>query len=73
MAIGSPMPDESSYIFPGPTPANARTVHISLEPQVLARSNPTDLSIVSDNRRSHFRPARRGEKSCHQAAAAFHK
>lgn len=48
MAIGSPMPDESSYIFPGPTPANARTVHISLEPQVLARSNPTDLSIVSD-------------------------
>lgn len=48
MVIGSPMPDESSYIFPGPTPADARTVHISLEPQVLARSNPTDLSIVSD-------------------------
>lgn len=48
MAIGSPMPDASSYIFPGPTPPNARTVHISLEPQILARSNPTDLSIMSD-------------------------
>jgi thiamine pyrophosphate-dependent acetolactate synthase large subunit-like protein len=48
MLIGSQMPDAGHYVLTGPPPEDARIVHISIEPDMLAMSYPTDLSIVSD-------------------------
>jgi thiamine pyrophosphate-dependent acetolactate synthase large subunit-like protein len=48
MLIGSQMPDAGHYVLTGPPPDNARIVHISVEPEMLALSHPTELSIVSD-------------------------
>ena len=50
LLIGSQMPDEGHYVLTGPPPEDAKIVHISLEPDMLAMSWPTDLSIVSDAR-----------------------
>jgi len=50
MLIGSQMPDEGHYVLTGPPPENAKIVHISLEPEMLAMAWPTDLSIMSDAR-----------------------
>ena len=46
--IGSQMPDAGHYVLTGPPPEQAKIVHISIEPDMLAMSHPTDLSIVSD-------------------------
>jgi len=48
MLIGSQMPDAGHYVLTGPPPEQAKIVHISIEPDMLAMSYPTDLSIVSD-------------------------
>jgi thiamine pyrophosphate-dependent acetolactate synthase large subunit-like protein len=49
VVIGSQMPDESLMEHGlGPPPFRAKIVHISLEPNLLAMSRPTDLSIVAD-------------------------
>jgi thiamine pyrophosphate-dependent acetolactate synthase large subunit-like protein len=48
MLIGSQMPDAGHYVLTGPPPEDAKIVHISIEPDMLAMSYPTDLSIVSD-------------------------
>ena len=48
--IGSQMPDEGHYVLTGPLPDSAKVIHISLEPDMLAMSWPTDLSIVSSSR-----------------------
>jgi thiamine pyrophosphate-dependent acetolactate synthase large subunit-like protein len=50
MLIGSQMPDAGHYVLTGPPPEDAKIVHISIEPDMLAMSYPTDLSIVSDAR-----------------------
>jgi len=50
MLIGSQMPDEGHYVLTGPVPDRAKVVHISIEPEMLAMSRRTDLSIVSDAR-----------------------
>ena len=50
LLIGSQMPDEGHYVLTGPPPEDARIVHISLEPEMLGMSWPTDLGIVSDAR-----------------------
>jgi len=48
MLIGSQMPDAGHYVLTGPPPEQAKIVHISIEPDMIAMSYPTDLSIVSD-------------------------
>lgn len=48
--IGSQMPDEGHYVLTGPPPEGAKIVHISLEPDMLGMSWPTDLGIVADAR-----------------------
>ncbi|TDI64416.1 MAG: thiamine pyrophosphate-binding protein [Alphaproteobacteria bacterium] len=48
MSIGSPMPDEARYVHRGPPPPKAKTVHISLEPEMLAIAHPSDANIVAD-------------------------
>jgi len=48
MSIGSPMPDEARYVHRGPPPAQAKAVHISLEPDMLAIAHPSDANIVAD-------------------------
>jgi thiamine pyrophosphate-dependent acetolactate synthase large subunit-like protein len=50
LLIGSQMPDQGHYVLTGPPPEDAKIVHISLEPEMLAMSWPTELSIVSDAR-----------------------
>jgi len=50
LLIGSQMPDEGHYVLTGPVPEQAKVVHISIEPEMLAMSRQTDLSIVSDAR-----------------------
>jgi thiamine pyrophosphate-dependent acetolactate synthase large subunit-like protein len=50
LVIGSQMPDEGHYVLTGPPPENAKVVHISLEPDMLGMSWPTDLGIVADAR-----------------------
>jgi benzoylformate decarboxylase len=48
IVIGAQMPDEGHYITTGPPPKGAEIVHISSDSDLLAMSQPTDLSIVSD-------------------------
>ena len=48
VSIGSQMPDEGSYVHRGPPPATARTVHMTVEPELLGMYEPTDLKIVAD-------------------------
>ncbi len=48
LLIGSQMPDAGHYVLTGPVPEQAKVVHISIEPEMLSLSRPTDLSIVSD-------------------------
>ena len=48
VVIGTQVPDADHYIFTGPPPANAKILHISLEPEVLAQWHETDLAILSD-------------------------
>lgn len=48
LLIGSQMPDPGHYVLTGPVPEQAKVVHISIEPEMLAMARPTDLSIVSD-------------------------
>lgn len=48
LSIGSQMPDEGSYVHRGPPPATARTVHMTVEPELLGMYEPTDLKIVAD-------------------------
>ena len=48
MSIGSPMPDEARYVHRGPPPAQAKAVHISVEPEMLAIAHPSDANIVGD-------------------------
>ncbi|MEC9375047.1 MAG: thiamine pyrophosphate-dependent enzyme [Pseudomonadota bacterium] len=46
--IGAQMPDEGHYIVTGPPPEGAEIVHISMDPELLAMSQLTDISIVAD-------------------------
>ena len=48
MLIGAQMPDIGHYIVTGPPPVNAKTVHISMEPELLANFYPTELSIMAN-------------------------
>ena len=48
MSIGSQLPDEGSYILSGPPPAQAKLVHISVEPRLMGMVHPSDLNIVAD-------------------------
>jgi len=48
MSIGSQLPDEGSYILSGPPPAQAKMVHISIEPRLMGMVHPSDLNIVAD-------------------------
>jgi benzoylformate decarboxylase len=48
VSIGSQMPDEGSYVHRGPPPVTARTVHMTVEPELLGMYEPTDLKIVAD-------------------------
>jgi len=48
VSIGSQMPDEGSYVHRGPPPATAKTVHMTVEPELLGLVHPTDLNIVAD-------------------------
>ncbi len=48
LLIGSQMPDAGHYVLTGPVPEQAKVVHISIEPEMLSLSRPTELSIVSD-------------------------
>ena len=50
LMIGAQMPDEGHYIVTGPPPPNAKSIHISLEPGLLASFHPTELSIMADAR-----------------------
>jgi thiamine pyrophosphate-dependent acetolactate synthase large subunit-like protein len=50
VVIGAQMPDVGHYIVTGPPPAGAKIVHISLDPDLLAVSQPTELSIMADSR-----------------------
>ena len=47
-SLGSQMPDEGSYVHRGPPPATAKTVHMTVEPELLGLVHPTDLNIVAD-------------------------
>jgi thiamine pyrophosphate-dependent acetolactate synthase large subunit-like protein len=48
IVIGAQMPDPGHYISTGPLPKDARIVHISQDPDLLAMAEPTDVSLVSD-------------------------
>ncbi|HJP03580.1 MAG: thiamine pyrophosphate-binding protein [Gammaproteobacteria bacterium] len=48
IVIGAQMPDPGHYISTGPLPEDARIVHISMDPDMLAMAEPTDISLVSD-------------------------
>ncbi|NOR20582.1 MAG: hypothetical protein GQ538_10900, partial [Xanthomonadales bacterium] len=42
------MPDEGHYIVTGPLPEGAAIVHISMDSDLLAMSQPTDLAVMAD-------------------------
>jgi len=48
VSIGSQMPDEGSYVHRGPPPATAKTVHMTVEPDLFRMVHPTDLNIAGD-------------------------
>ena len=50
VVIGAQMPDVGHYIVTGPPPDGAKIVHISLDPDLLAVSQPTEASIMADSR-----------------------
>jgi len=48
IVIGAQMPDEGHYIVTGPLPEGAAIVHISMDSDLLAMSQPTDLAVMAD-------------------------
>ena len=48
VVIGTQIPDGDHYVFTGPPPRKAKILHISLEPDVLAQWQATDLAILAD-------------------------
>jgi thiamine pyrophosphate-dependent acetolactate synthase large subunit-like protein len=48
VVIGTQIPDADHYMFTGPPPAKAKIVHVSLEADVLAQWQATDVAILSD-------------------------
>ncbi|MDP6435936.1 MAG: thiamine pyrophosphate-binding protein [Gammaproteobacteria bacterium] len=48
IVIGTQMPDPGHYITTGPLPKGAKVVHISMDPDMLAMAEPTNISLVSD-------------------------
>ena len=48
IVIGAQMPDEGHYIVTGPPPKGAAIVHISMDSDLLAMSQATDVSVMAD-------------------------
>ena len=46
LCIGSQLPDEASYVHRGPPPVNAKTVHMTVETDMLGMTYPTEMNVV---------------------------
>jgi thiamine pyrophosphate-dependent acetolactate synthase large subunit-like protein len=46
--LGTQMPEESNYLTTGPLPKTATVVQVSMDPDMLAMAQPTELSMMAD-------------------------
>lgn len=46
LCIGSQLPDEASYVHRGPPPVNAKSVHMTVETDILGMTYPTEMNVV---------------------------
>jgi thiamine pyrophosphate-dependent acetolactate synthase large subunit-like protein len=46
--LGTQMPEESNYLTTGPLPKTASVVQVSMDPDMLAMAQPTELSMMAD-------------------------